>query len=297
MLVRSQQRLKSHDDQHSDSDAQVAPTRCPAHSHPTCTPPTPSLNDLIRALEHSPPHDLTSICADTYVTDSKIADNAHVSAVEKSLPYKELQTNIDDSNAIADRTHSMTPKASGENTIKSQISIAKKRPTISDDDYSRMKKKRKAKSCSIKTSPKAASTEKNGIVTLEDCMSTIGSAVSEKRIDEKKAERLQECLRSGNWSEIAFSLLCEQIPLKRKGKGYSCRICQVPKKGHTCMYCHICSTPEKKFKKDDEHVCINCPTCFEVGKKAKKLVQIKCDGHVCPHGPLAVNPTTKNVPV
>ena len=35
----------------------------------------------------------------------------------------------------------------------------------------------------------------------------------------------------------------------------------------------------------------------EVGKKAKKLVQIKCDGHVCPHGPLAVNPTTKNVPV
>jgi hypothetical protein len=114
---------------------------------------------------------------------------------------------------------------------------------------------------------------------------TIDTALQEQRIDEKKAERLRELLRSdGDWIEKAYSLLCEQIPMKRKGNGYSCRVCQVPKKGHTCMYCHVCTTPEKKLKKDDEHVCTNCPMCFEEGKKNKKLVQVVCGGRGCPHG-------------
>ena len=122
-------------------------------------------------------------------------------------------------------------------------------------------------------------------VTEEDFIRTIDEALQEQRIDEKKAERLHECLQSGDWTYVAFSLLREQIPMKRKGNGYSCRVCQVPKKGHTCMYCHVCSTPEKKFKKDDEHVCMKCPMCFEEGKKKKKLVQVVCGGRECRHGP------------
>ncbi len=119
-------------------------------------------------------------------------------------------------------------------------------------------------------------------------MQTINTALQEERIDEKKAERLCKCLHKDNWVDVAYSLLREQIPAKRKGEGYyySCRVCQVPKKLHTCKYCHVCSTPEEKFTKDDEHVCMYCPMCFEVGKKKKKLVQVKCEGHVCPHAML-----------
>ena len=50
-------------------------------------------------------------------------------------------------------------------------------------------------------------------------------------------------------------------------------------------YCPVCSTPVVRIKKGEEHACINCPYCFEVGKKCKKLVQIPRDGHVCPHEP------------
>ena len=144
-----------------------------------------------------------------------------------------------------------------------------------------------------KRGAKLASAEKTEIITMADCVNTIDKAVSEQRIDEKKAARLHDCLQAGNWSGVAFSLLCEHIPLKRNGNGYSCRICLVPKKGHTCAYCHVCSTPKNKFKKGDEHVCINCPTCFNVGKKKKKLIQIKRDGHVCPHGHLAAKRAKK----
>ena len=119
--------------------------------------------------------------------------------------------------------------------------------------------------------------------SMADFMQEINTALQEQRIDEKKAERLRECVHCGDWADVAFNLLCVQIPEKRKGEGYSCRVCQVPKKGHTCTYCLVCSIPEKKYKKDDEHVCMYCPMCFEVGKKNKKLVQVKCEGHVCPN--------------
>ena len=119
--------------------------------------------------------------------------------------------------------------------------------------------------------------------SMADFMQEINTALQEQRIDEKKAERLRECVHCGDWADVAFNLLCVQIPEKRKGEGYSCRVCQVPKKGHTCTYCLVCSIPEKKYKKDDEHVCMYCPMCFEVGKKNKKLVQVQGDGHVCPY--------------
>ena len=126
-------------------------------------------------------------------------------------------------------------------------------------------------------------TTKPDVVVMENFIDSIDKTVYEQRIDEKKAERLHECLQSA-WDKVVFCLLCEQIPFKCNGKRYSCRVCLVPKKGHTCPYCHICSTPKKMFKKNDEHVCLNCPMCFDDGKKKKKLVQIKCEGHVCLHG-------------
>ena len=118
---------------------------------------------------------------------------------------------------------------------------------------------------------------------MEDFTLTIDKALQEGSIDEKKATRLYECLDAGSWSEVAYTLLCEQIPLKRKGNGYTCRVCQVPKKGHNCIYCEICSTPDDQHEKTVDHVCINCPKCFKVGKANKKLVQIRSAGHECPH--------------
>ena len=147
---------------------------------------------------------------------------------------------------------------------------SKTKREVSDDDVS--------SHCEMKQ-------PKSRRVTEEDFVQTIDEALQDQRIDEKKAERLHKCLQSGDWPEVAFSLLCEQIPMKRKGNGYSCRVCQVPKKGHTCTYCHVCSTPEEKFKKDDEHVCMKCPMCYEVGKKNKKIIQVVCGGSECPHGP------------
>jgi len=256
-------------------------------------PPAPALNDLIRALENSTPdNELSNATAGTDATSSKGGGDEKVSAMASGLiraletqpSDSELQNNIDATSSKVGEDAKTSPKTSQDNKIKAKKSVARKRPAVSDDDSSQ--KKKKAKLLDIKKSPigNMRAAEKPTIVTMEDCISTIEAAVSEHRIDAKKAERLQECLESGDWSEVAFSLLCEQIPMKRKGKGYSCRVCQVPKKGHTCVYCHVCSTPEKKYKKDDEHVCINCPTCFEVGKKSKKLIQEICEGHVCPHG-------------
>jgi hypothetical protein len=105
----------------------------------------------------------------------------------------------------------------------------------------------------------------------------IDTATAEGRIDSKKAERLRKCLNS---DDIISSLLSEQIPKLRRGKGYKCRVCQVPVKGHLCPYCPVCSTPVNKVKKNDEHMHVNCIKCFEEGKKRKKLVQIlrgECD--------------------
>eukprot|EP00571_Detonula_confervacea_P002858 CAMPEP_0172329804 /NCGR_PEP_ID=MMETSP1058-20130122/61074_1 /TAXON_ID=83371 /ORGANISM="Detonula confervacea, Strain CCMP 353" /LENGTH=250 /DNA_ID=CAMNT_0013046995 /DNA_START=1608 /DNA_END=2360 /DNA_ORIENTATION=- len=164
----------------------------------------------------------------------------------------------------------------------------KKRSVSDDDECPHGSKKIMLKSCRGNNTPMA--------ITPEDCMNIIEDAFRDGSIDENKYARLHECIQAGDWSEVAFSLLCENIPLKRRGKGYSCRVCQVPKKGHTCPYCPICSTPENKIKKNDEHVCINCPMCYEIGKKKKKMIQVKCEGHVCPHGPPTAK-LPKKVPV
>ncbi|KAL9190267.1 hypothetical protein ACHAXT_007478 [Thalassiosira profunda] len=150
---------------------------------------------------------------------------------------------------------------------------AKKTARVSNDNNEPQNKR-------AKTGKKKATVER----TSDDFDHTIDGALSEGRIDAKKATRLRDCLKAGDWSEVAYSLLCEQIPLKRKGKGYCCRICQVPKKGHNCPYCHVCSIPDgEKFKK--EHDCFNCSVCYLDGKRNKKLVQVRRGGPDCPHGP------------
>ena len=53
--------------------------------------------------------------------------------------------------------------------------------------------------------------DKKKAVTKEDFIRTIDEALQEQRINKKKAERLHECLQSGDWADVAFSLLCEQI--------------------------------------------------------------------------------------
>lgn len=118
----------------------------------------------------------------------------------------------------------------------------------------------------------------------ELCLGTIETALEERRIDEKKAKRLRDCIYERNWADVSYRLLCEQIPKKRKGKsGYQCRVCLVPLKGHTCPYCPVCSTAHIKFMKSESHNCVNCPACFDAGKRRKKVVQISVDGHACPH--------------
>eukprot|EP00986_Skeletonema_menzelii_P020767 scaffold32243_cov166-Skeletonema_menzelii.AAC.3 len=107
----------------------------------------------------------------------------------------------------------------------------------------------------------------------------VDKAKAEGRIDGKKACRLRACLNS---DDIILSLLVEQIPKQRKGKGYKCRICEVPVKGHVCQYCPVCSTSQKKIKKTDSHVCVNCDKCFHEGKKKKKLVQCLKQNCPCP---------------
>lgn len=112
----------------------------------------------------------------------------------------------------------------------------------------------------------------NSNARLKKCFDIIDTAETEERIDANKASRLRDCLNS---DDALMLLLCEQIPHKRRGKGfYKCRVCLVPVKGHVCPYCPVCSTPQNKIEKDDEHICINCIKCFEAGKKKKKLVQV-----------------------
>ena len=119
----------------------------------------------------------------------------------------------------------------------------------------------------------------------ELCLGTIETALSDQRIDSKKAERLRDCIREGNWADVSYRLLLEQIPKKRRGKsgGYQCRVCLVPLKGHMCPYCPVCSTSHIKYLKSESHNCVNCPACFYAGKRRKKVVQISVEGHVCPN--------------
>lgn len=118
----------------------------------------------------------------------------------------------------------------------------------------------------------------------ELCLGTIEKALRESRIDAKKAERLRDCIDERNWAEVSYRLLCEQIPKKRKGNsGYQCRVCLVPLKGHICPYCPVCSTAQIKYLKSESHNCVNCPACFHAGKRRKKVVQIRVEGHVCPN--------------
>mmetsp|Transcript_15810 Transcript_15810/g.23457 ORF Transcript_15810/g.23457 Transcript_15810/m.23457 type:complete len:212 (+) Transcript_15810:117-752(+) len=112
----------------------------------------------------------------------------------------------------------------------------------------------------------------NSDAKMKNCFDIIDKAEAEERIDAKKASRLRDCLHS---DDAITLLLCEQIPHKRRGKGfYKCRVCEVPIKGHVCPYCPVCSTPQQKIEKNDDHVCINCIKCYETGKKRKKLVQV-----------------------
>jgi hypothetical protein len=112
----------------------------------------------------------------------------------------------------------------------------------------------------------------NSGTKLKECFDIIDKAETEERIDANKANRLRDCLNS---DDAIMLLLCEQIPHKRKGKGfYKCRVCEVPVKGHVCPYCPVCSTPQNKIEKDDDHVCFNCIKCYDEGKKRKKLVQV-----------------------
>ena len=263
---------------------------CPSHQ----LRPSPALNDLIRALENSPPdNELEKTCSNTDMDAHWDGGDAKVSVTTSDLVYTPgnpiamSSTTGDDERKRSNRkrkvkqTFAAKMITGNDKNNKNNNASSEKKRAVSDDYEIKFGRKRILKECL--DTKKITTEEPNSTVTLEDFIQTIDEALQDQRIDEKKAERLHKCLQSGDWPEVAFSLLCEQIPMKRKGNGYSCRVCQVPKKGHTCMYCHVCSTPEKKFKKDDEHVCINCPTCFEVGKKNKKIIQVQCEGHVCPH--------------
>lgn len=123
-------------------------------------------------------------------------------------------------------------------------------------------------------------------MTMEDCLNLIDDAVSKQRINEYKASRLRECLQAGTLMDVVYSLLSEQIPLKRQGGaagtgGYRCKLCDEPLKGHICKWCPVCSTQENKVE-NVNHVHFNCILCFDEGKKKKKLVQVHKSR--CPHG-------------
>ena len=136
--------------------------------------------------------------------------NDLIRALEKSTPVKKKK-----SDGAKKSTKTKKANASNSKAKKSQTAGKKRQGAVSrDENNSQLKKKRSKKSSST---DKAHNTD---VVSLEDCKNTIDNAVSEERIDEKKAARLHECLQAGNWSEIAYSLLCEQIPMKRRGKGY-----------------------------------------------------------------------------
>ena len=202
------------------------------------------------------------MCHTTMVADDDL-DSFHLDIEQdiEQIPMRrdEADMNMSPFNLLQQEDTSAQPKMSSNQHKK-----RKKRRSISDDDE------------------EEAATFQSAI-SITEMELTINQALEENRIDQAKADRLNECLQAGDWSEIALSLLTEQIPRKRRCGGYTCRVCQVPKKGHTCQYCEICSTPQNRIKKDNDHVCFNCPTCYKIGKKNKKLVQVKSEGHVCPH--------------
>ena len=79
----------------------------------------------------------------------------------------------------------------------------KKRRSVSDDD----------------DDDDGATATFQSAISITDLEFTINQALEEKRIDQAKTDRLNECLQAGDWSEIALSLLTEQIPKKRRGIG------------------------------------------------------------------------------
>ncbi|EJK63745.1 hypothetical protein THAOC_15578 [Thalassiosira oceanica] len=145
-------------------------------------------------------------------------------------------------------------------------------------------RKRKNGAMTIASEVECDKGEGKEAASRELCLGTIEKALSENRIDAKKADRLRDCIDERNWADVSYRLLCEQIPKKRKGNsGYQCRVCLVPLKGHICPYCPVCSTAQIKYLKSESHNCVNCPACFHAGKRRKKVVQIRVEGHVCPN--------------
>eukprot|EP01082_Thalassiosira_pseudonana_P015949 g14088.t1 g14088 contig9:1131183-1132204(+) len=162
--------------------------------------------------------------------------------------------------------------------IVDETVLAKKR-SVSDDDLSDL---------SFKLDERKPITQANGI-KMQDLLCIIDESEEEKSITTLKADRLRKYLRSESLMDMIHHLLCENIPLKRNGleRGYKCRVCQVPLKGHICLYCPVCSTLENKAKKGCDHLCFNCTTCYDKGKMKKKVVQVRidccdCTGHSKP---------------
>jgi hypothetical protein len=120
---------------------------------------------------------------------------------------------------------------------------------------------------------------------IAERLQVIQDASSNNRISATKAANFERVLRSEKpWKDIVTDLIHEFIPKKRTKKsegtdkpvrGYECRICLVPLKGHVCLYCEVCSTKDDKYEKGEGHVCINCTSCYFNAKKKKKLVQLK----------------------
>ncbi|EED92019.1 predicted protein [Thalassiosira pseudonana CCMP1335] len=165
------------------------------------------------------------------------------------------------------------------NQMKVDETVLAKKRSVSDDDLSDL---------SFKLDERKPITQANGI-TMQDLLCIIDEAEEEKSITTLKADRLRKYLRSESLMDMIHHLLCENIPLKRNGleRGYKCRVCQVPLKGHICLYCPVCSTLENKVKKGCDHLCFNCTTCYDKGKMKKKVVQVRidccdCTGHSKP---------------
>lgn len=88
-------------------------------------------------------------------------------------------------------------------------------------------------------------------------MKAFEDARSNSRMKDTKAESIRKLLQSGDsCKEIIIGLFDEFVPKKRTKRGadgedhptegYGCRICQVPIKGHVCLYCEVCSTSKDK---------------------------------------------------
>ena len=95
---------------------------------------------------------------------------------------------------------------------------------------------------------------------------------SNKRISKSRADNIEKIMKSkGSWKKIVDNLFDEFTPTPRTKckEGYKCRICEVPKRGHNCPYCEVCSTSDNKVIKKG-HKCPNCHTCFDKGKAEKK---------------------------